>query len=98
VHRAAVDADQKRAGAGGHNERMFFKPRRLRLFDMLRRRGAVLPQAPDSDARAAVQRCEACNAKAPCDEYLAAQNPAAGRSFCPNAHYIECLREARLKF
>ncbi|HEY3073720.1 MAG TPA: DUF6455 family protein [Burkholderiales bacterium] len=77
---------------------MLFKPRRLRLFDMLRRRGAMLPQPPDRDARAAVQRCDACNAKALCDEYLAGQNSAAGRSFCPNAPYVESLREGRLKF
>jgi hypothetical protein len=77
---------------------MLFKPARLRLIEMLRRRGAALPSSPDADALAAVQRCEACNAKALCDEYLAARNSAAGRSFCPNGPYVESLREARLKF
>lgn len=69
-----------------------------RLLAMLRRRGATLPNPPDADARAAVQRCQECRHPALCDELLATPGNGGNRSFCPNAGYIERLRERALKF
>ena len=70
----------------------------LRLFAMLRRRGAALPKPLDADAHAALARCAACRHAAMCDELLATPGNGGNRSFCPNAHYIEHLREDALKF
>jgi hypothetical protein len=69
-----------------------------RLLAMLRRRGATLPNPPDADARAAVQRCQECRHPALCDELLATPGNGGNRSFCPNTGYIERLRERALKF
>ena len=69
-----------------------------RFLAMLRRRGAALPNPPDGDAQAAVKRCEECRHPALCDELLATPGNGGNRSFCPNAGYIERLRERALKF
>ena len=70
----------------------------VRLYVMLRRRGAALPNPPDADAMAALARCERCLHQGFCDELLASPGSGGNRSFCPNAHYVERQREARLKF
>lgn len=69
-----------------------------RLLAMLRRRGATLPERPDADALQAIERCEACRHKALCDELLATPGSGGSRSFCPNAPYVEQLREKELTF
>jgi len=69
-----------------------------RFYAMLRRRGAALPEPLDCDARAAMARCTACHATGLCDELLATPGSGGNRTFCPNAHYIEHLREDALKF
>jgi len=69
-----------------------------RFLAMLRRRGAVAANPPDTDALAAVERCERCAHTRLCDELLASPGHGGNRSFCPNAGYIEQLRERSLKF
>jgi hypothetical protein len=70
---------------------------RLRLPEMLKLRGAALPEsmgeAAARDAAIAFRRCQLCSAKGVCDAYLKADNPETYRGFCPNAAYIESLRE-----
>jgi hypothetical protein len=72
--------------------------RMKRLMAMLRRRCAVLPNPPDADALAAVHRCDRCAYTKLCDDLLASPGNGGQRSFCPNAGYIEQLRERGLKF
>ena len=69
-----------------------------RLEAMLRRRGAALPESPDADALAALQRCKSCNYKTLCDEFLSAHSASGSRAFCPNSHYIEVRRQQRIDF
>lgn len=69
-----------------------------RLLAMLRRRGATLPNPPDADALAAIERCEACPHTALCDELLAQPGSGGSRTFCVNAGYIAQQRERGLKF
>jgi hypothetical protein len=70
---------------------------RIRLPEMMKLRGASLPAhktQPDVlEAARAIERCERCNAKELCDAYLEAGNPDSYRGFCPNAAYIESLRD-----
>jgi hypothetical protein len=82
-------------GPRGHNGSM---KRILRLYAMLRRRAAALPEPLNADGHAAIARCAACRATGLCDELLATRGSGGNRSFCPNAHYIEHLREIALKF
>ena len=72
--------------------------RRLRLFEMLRRRSAALPEPRDASAQAAIARCEQCHAKALCDAWLAAPDDKAPRTFCPNSGYVEHRRQVSLEF
>ncbi|HEY5899601.1 MAG TPA: DUF6455 family protein [Burkholderiales bacterium] len=69
-----------------------------RLEAMLRRRGAALPESPDADSMAAIARCETCRHTELCDELLASAGNGGNRSFCPNTHYVEALRQRRLAF
>ena len=69
-----------------------------RLAAMLARRGGTLPPVADADTRAALQRCADCRAKALCDELLACAGNGGYRGFCPNTHYVECRRQAGLRF
>jgi hypothetical protein len=69
-----------------------------RLEAMLRRRGAALPQIPDADSLAALERCASCGSTALCDELLASAGNGGNRSFCPNTHYVEALRQRGLAF
>ena len=69
-----------------------------RLEAMLQRRAAALPEMPDADALAAIARCQRCLSAKLCDEYLASALTGGNRSFCPNSHYIEALRQTRLAF
>ena len=71
---------------------------RRRLTAMLGRRGAALPEPLDADAQAALQRCESCRSTALCDELLASPGNGGNRSFCPNTHYVEALRQRGLAF
>lgn len=70
----------------------------LRIYAMLRRRSAALPEPLNADAHAAIARCAACRATGICDELLATPGSGGNRTFCPNVHYIEHLREDALKF
>jgi hypothetical protein len=72
--------------------------RRIRLIAMLHRRGARLSIPLDTDAIAALQRCEHCLHQQLCDELLATPGHGGNRSFCPVAPYVESLREGELKF
>lgn len=71
---------------------------RLRLFEMLRRRAAVLPQPRDADADAAIARCAGCRAGDLCEAWLAEAEGKAPRTFCPNSGYVEYLRQTALRF
>ncbi len=75
---------------------------RVRLFDMMRRRG-VSPPAPadmagSQDIAAAERRCAACANKEMCDELLRIGQTRGYDRFCPNALYIEWLRSHSLDF
>ena len=70
----------------------------LRLPEMLRRRGAVLPEPADRDAQAAVVRCAACRNTQACDAWLAELASKAPRTFCPNSGYVEYRRQISLQF
>jgi hypothetical protein len=72
------------------------------LFEVMRRRGACLPE-PLSSAAArelekARRRCSGCNWRRLCSESLAAGAGDQVRLFCPNIHYIEELRGTSLTF
>ena len=66
---------------------------RLRLPEMLVMRGARPPRAIGADGELAIQRCQHCSSKELCDAYLKAGYPDAYRGFCPNAAYVESLRD-----
>jgi len=69
---------------------------RLRMNEMMQRRGAHLPDlwphAAAYGTALAVRRCVTCDAKPQCDEFLASGRSAGYETFCPNRTYIECLR------
>jgi hypothetical protein len=69
-----------------------------RLEAMLHRRGGALPEVPDADSLAAIARCQTCRSTALCDELLASPGSSGNRSFCPNTHYVEALRQRGLAF
>ena len=64
----------------------------------MRRRGAALPESPDADALAALERCRKCHYQKLCAEFLASSASGIARTFCPNSHYIEVRRQQRLAF
>jgi hypothetical protein len=74
----------------------------VRLHEVLRRRGAHLPTplspADAQEALLAAQRCAACPSQSLCEEELRSGRVERLRLFCPNAHYIECLRRTSLTF
>jgi len=73
-----------------------------RLGAMMRARGACLPDplAPERklDLEKATRRCEQCNAKQLCEEVLESGTTAGYSRFCPNAPYLEQLRQKALVF
>ena len=75
---------------------------RVRLYDMMRRRGVSPPPPEDAtgaqDAAAAERRCAACANKEMCDELLRIGQTRGYNRFCPNALYIEWLRSNSLAF
>jgi hypothetical protein len=75
---------------------------RLRLHEVMRRRGAAPPEpmteATAHDAALAARRCTVCGSQALCDELLAAGRSEGYGLFCPNAHYIEQQRNRNLDF
>lgn len=75
---------------------------RVRLYDMMRRRGVSPPPAEDAvgarDVAAAERRCAACANKEMCDELLRVGQTQGYDRFCPNALYIEWLRSNSLDF
>lgn len=74
----------------------------VRLHEVLRRRGAHLPtplSAADArEALLAAQRCATCPSQSLCEEELRCGRIEGLRLFCPNSHYIECLRRTGLTF
>ena len=70
----------------------------MRLIDMLRRRGATLPEPRDANALTAISRCAGCRTKDLCDAWLTQPDNKAPRTFCPNAGYVEYRRELSLRF
>lgn len=76
--------------------------RRLRLFEVMRLRGAWLPEPMDAsaavDVEAAKRRCVACASRALCDEMLRSGRSRRYALFCANALYIEWLRRRSLHF
>ena len=82
---------------------VFRKPdERLRLAEVMRARGAYLPEqlapAAARDFDKAKQRCADCHQKELCDELLARGAKEGYGRFCPNAPYIDQLRSDSLKF
>ena len=75
---------------------------RLRLVEVMRARSAYLPQplTPPAahDFEQASQRCAGCHQKELCDELLARGAKEGYGRFCPNAAYIEQLRNGSLTF
>lgn len=75
---------------------------RVRLYDLMHRRGVSLPPAEDpggaQDLAAAERRCAACANKEMCDELLRLGETRGYQRFCPNALYIEWLRSNSLDF
>lgn len=75
---------------------------RVRLYDMMYRRGVSPPPAEDAvgarDVAAAERRCAACANKEMCDELLRVGQTRGYDRFCPNALYIEWLRSNSLDF
>ena len=73
---------------------------RVRLHKMMRRRGLSLPAPPSEaqarDLSAAFRRCQDCNHKTLCDEWLATGKGAP--TFCPNATWLAKLRDDFLSF
>jgi len=82
--------------------RLFGADARLRLLEVMRLRGAHLPDSPtpaaQRDFAAAQQRCANCNSKELCDELLARGAKEGYGRFCPNAAYVEQLRSTSLEF
>ena len=75
---------------------------RLRLVEVMRARSAYLhePLTPAAahDLGKAKQRCADCHQKEFCDELLARGAKEGYGRFCPNAAYIEQLRNGSLTF
>lgn len=73
---------------------------RVRLYDMMDRRGVSPPPAGDAarDVVAAERRCAACANKEMCDDLLRVGQTKGYERFCPNALYIEWLRSNSLDF
>ena len=75
---------------------------RARLPEVMRLRRAYLPEplppAAAAQLEEAQRRCLACNAKALCDEALAARDANAFSLFCPNSHYVQQVKSASLTF
>ena len=69
-----------------------------RLKAMLRRRGTALPNVPDADALAALERCKSCNYQGPCAEFLAAPDSGGVFALCANSHYVAVRRQRHLEF
>lgn len=71
--------------------------RPILLGAMLRRQGAVLPdpitQAVGYDYAVAVRRCLNCGVSASCAKWLEQGKREGYEEFCPNAGYIERLKE-----
>jgi len=78
------------------------KDRRLRLFEVMRLRGACPPKAPGSSARRdlahAAARCAECHYTKLCDELIECGAREGYGRFCPNAPYIEQVRSRSLRF
>jgi hypothetical protein len=74
----------------------------LRLAEVMRRRAACLPDPLTAeqkrDLEAAKRRCADCNSGELCDELLARGAKEGYGRFCPNAAYVEQLRDHSLKF
>lgn len=64
---------------------------RLRLAEMLGRRGVKLGEDPGEvyAEAAATRRCVYCRDKAQCDAWLASGKTEGFEAFCPNAAYIK---------
>jgi len=75
---------------------------RLRLLEMMQRRGAALPEPLSEPAvrnqAHALRVCVTCPNKDLCDEWLRGSRTGDSYAFCPNTHYIEQLRQGRLAF
>lgn len=67
------------------------KEPRLRLVDMLARRGTRLQDDSSDMYRAALatRRCVFCNQKDKCDAWLASGQTEGFEQFCPNAEFIQ---------
>jgi len=78
------------------------KDERLRLMEVMQARRACLPDPLTSlakrDFEVAKHRCADCNSKELCDELLAKGAKEGYSRFCPNAAYVEQLRDHSLKF
>jgi len=78
------------------------KDERLRLMEVMQERRACLPDPLTPQARRdfeqAKRRCADCNSKELCDELLARDAKEGYGRFCPNAAYVEQLRDHSLKF
>ena len=63
---------------------------RLRMVEMMKRRGAPAPDgATDVYATAqAARRCVFCSTKEECDAWLASGQTQGSERFCPNAEFI----------
>ena len=72
----------------------------LLLPEMMRVRGVLPPEpltkATVHDAALAERRCLACAAKSLCSEFILAGRSDGYALFCPNAHYIEQIRNRLL--
>lgn len=62
---------------------------RLRLVEMLARRGVRLADEDYYAAALATRRCVFCPDKAQCDAWLASGSREGFERFCPNADFIE---------
>jgi hypothetical protein len=64
---------------------------RLRLAELLARRGARLDDDSTDVYRAAIatRRCVFCNTKEECDAWLASGKREGLERFCPNAEFVE---------
>jgi len=74
----------------------------LPLIEVMRYRGAHLRDPLDeADARYqahAIRACITCADRRLCDEQLRAGRAADSYAMCPNARYIECVRQGGLIF
>jgi len=79
------------------------KERRLRLFEVMRLRGASVPKPPPGssarrDLRHAAVQCVECHYTQLCDELIGCGAREGYSRFCPNAPYIEQIRCRSLRF